>query len=56
MEFCTKNAIPYIRGVDYMDIQDYRDGIHINEKGQNKLSEFLFDYLKNINGLKSNES
>ena len=28
-----------------MDIQDYRDEIHVNEKGQKKITKILLDYL-----------
>lgn len=45
MNFCTKNSIPLIKGIHYMDISDYRDGIHLNEQGQSKLSDILYQWL-----------
>lgn len=45
INFCMKNSIPLIKGLHYMDISDYRDGIHLNEQGQRKLSEMLYQWV-----------
>ena len=45
IDFCENNSIHCIKGLDYMDIQDYRDEIHVNEKEQKKITKILLDYL-----------
>lgn len=39
------NRYPLIKGLHYMDVSDYRDGIHLNEQGQRKLSEMLYQWV-----------
>lgn len=46
-----KNSIPLIKGVRFMDVSDYRDGIHLNEQGQRKLSEILYQWITDSNFL-----
>ena len=45
IDFCMKNSVLLIEGLPYMDISDYRDGIHLNEQGQRKLSEILHQWM-----------
>lgn len=45
IDFCKNNSIHCIKGLDYMDIQDYRDEIHVNEKGQKEITSILLNYL-----------
>ncbi len=44
--FCEKNSISLIRGLDVMGLSDYRDGIHVNEKGQKIIADRLTDFIK----------
>lgn len=45
IDFCENNSLHCIKGLNYMDIQDYRDEIHVNEKGQKKITNILLNYL-----------
>lgn len=31
--FCQRDSIPLIKGLDVMQLDYYRDGIHVNEGG-----------------------
>lgn len=44
--FCKQDSVQLIEGMKYMSIDDYRDGIHVNEKGQRVIAETLKDVLK----------
>lgn len=50
LNFCRKDSLCVIRGIDYMSSEDYRDNIHLNEKGQQKLALHLEIYLEKIVG------
>lgn len=41
LEFCERDTIPVIEGLKYMSFEDYRDNIHLNNLGQQKLAEHL---------------
>ncbi|WP_308547904.1 hypothetical protein [uncultured Parabacteroides sp.] len=46
--FCQRDSIPLIEGLGVMSLMDYRDGIHVNEVGQRKISagiEIFIDKL-----------
>lgn len=45
IDFCRKNQVPLILGMEYMDKSFYRDGIHINEKGQHILHDVLNHFI-----------
>lgn len=51
INYCMKNSTPLIKGVRFMDVSDYRDGIHLNEQGQRKLSEILYQWITDSNFL-----
>lgn len=51
LNFCRKDSLCVIRGIDYMSLEDYRDNIHLNEKGQQKLARHLEIYLERIIGM-----
>lgn len=44
--FCNKDSVPVIEGINYMSVDDYRDAIHLNEKGQAILALHLCKYLE----------
>lgn len=46
--FCEKNWIPLIKGMDVMQLGDYRDGIHVNEKGQKIIADYLNNFIVKI--------
>ncbi|MCD8269757.1 MAG: hypothetical protein LUD46_15715 [Parabacteroides sp.] len=46
LAFCNRDSIPVIEGLKYMQPEDYRDGIHLNEQGQQELSAHFGTYLK----------
>jgi hypothetical protein len=48
INFCLRDSIPLIQGLQYMDKKDYRDNIHANELGQNKISGCLKGHLYSI--------
>lgn len=48
LEFCKRDTIPVIEGLKYMSLSDYRDNIHLNEKGQKVLAGYLEEYIRNI--------
>ena len=53
IDFCLEKGIPLIKGIDFFKrIIYYRDGIHLNERGQKKLAEVL--YIPIIDQLNSN--
>ena len=45
--FCKKNNIRVIEEMSYLDPSDYRDDIHLNEKGQRKLFQILYKQILN---------
>lgn len=46
IRFCEVNDIPLIKDLENgLDSTDYRDDIHLNNKGQKKISEILFNYI-----------
>lgn len=51
LSFCEKNKIPLLKGLDVMQLSDYRDGIHVNELGQKRIAEVLTVYIMNINNV-----
>lgn len=46
LEFCKRDTIPVIEGMNYMSPNDYRDNIHLNEQGQNVLADYLEEYIR----------
>lgn len=49
IEWATKNHVTLIKELDYkFTKEDYRDGIHINVKGQKKLAEIMKDKMVTI--------
>lgn len=48
LNFCRKDSICVIRGIDYMSPEDYRDNIHLSEKGQQKLARHLDVFLEKV--------
>ena len=47
IEFAKKNKIPLILDLENgLDLTDFRDGIHLNEKGQRKLAKTVLNYIK----------
>jgi hypothetical protein len=52
VRFCIDNHISLLRGLEYEDILDFRDNIHLNECGQKRLADTLLPEIKkslNIN-------
>lgn len=47
LEFCKRDTVPVIEGIKYMSLDDYRDNIHLNEKGQKVLAGYLEEYIRN---------
>lgn len=47
LEYCRQDTIPVIEGLKYMSFDDYRDNIHLNERGQGVLASYLKDYIRN---------
>lgn len=45
LEFCKRDTVPVIEGMKYMSLDDYRDNIHLNEKGQKVLAGYLEEYI-----------
>lgn len=43
--FCKQNTIPLLKGLRYMNISYYRDGIHLNEQGQKIIERELSKYI-----------
>lgn len=56
IKFCNENNIALIKDLDYsMDLESYRDNIHVNNRGQKKISNIIQTYiLKNGISLKQN--
>ncbi len=51
IRFAKENDIPILLDLEYgLKLEDFRDGIHVNEQGQKKLAQNLLHYL-NINPL-----
>ena len=48
LEFCVRDTVPVIEGLKYMSFDDYRDNIHLNEHGQQKLAEHLSLFSERI--------
>lgn len=48
LTFCNHDSIPVIEELKYMQPEDYRDNIHLNEGGQRKLAFHLTTYLEEI--------
>lgn len=48
LEFCERDTVPVIEGLKYMSFEDYRDNIHLNEQGQQKLTEHLNIFSERI--------
>lgn len=47
ISFCNKNNIPLVLGLDQgFNENDYRDNIHLNERGQRQLAEILTPYIE----------
>ncbi len=46
IDFAHKNSIDLITDIDKMDKNEYRDNIHINEKGQKKLASLVYQYCE----------
>lgn len=47
MQMLSEDSIPCIRGMDYIkETSDYRDNIHLNEKGHRELSDALFPIIR----------
>ena len=40
--FCERNSIVLIKGLDFEQMSDFRDGIHVNETGHSKIAKSLF--------------
>lgn len=53
INFCMKEKILCVKGLDYMNLNDYRDVIHLNENGQKKLGELLFFTLQGLENFQS---
>lgn len=49
IKFAEKYHIPVIQDLGILDAQDYRDNIHINEKGQKKMADLVFKYIAGQN-------
>lgn len=45
IDFCKQDSVFLIEGLKYMSADDYRDGIHVNERGQKVIAEALKDIL-----------
>lgn len=45
IDFCKQDSVLLIEGLKYMSIDDFRDGIHVNERGQKVIAEALKDVL-----------
>lgn len=48
IDFCKRNDIDLIKGIDYEDISMFRDGIHLNEHGQRVLSNILLSEIERL--------
>ena len=46
--FCEQDSIPLLKGLDVMKLADYRDGIHVNEKGQKVIADYLNRCIEEI--------
>ena len=46
LNFCERDSIEVIKGLEVMTPEDYRDIIHINEQGQQKLARYLRPLLE----------
>lgn len=49
MAFCEHDSIPLIKGLDVMQLDYYRDGIHVNERGQRVIADHLNDLITDMN-------
>lgn len=49
MAFCRRDSIPLIKGLDVMQLDYYRDGIHVNERGQKVIANNLNDLITDMN-------
>lgn len=49
MSFCEHDSIPLIKGLDVMQLDYYRDGIHVNERGQKVIADHLNDLITDMN-------
>lgn len=45
IDFCIQDSALLIEGLKYMSADDYRDAIHVNERGQQVIAEALKDIL-----------
>ncbi|MDR0605627.1 MAG: hypothetical protein LBG80_15115 [Bacteroidales bacterium] len=45
IEFCKDHNIDIILGINYLNVNSYRDIIHLNELGQKKMAASLYDKL-----------
>jgi lysophospholipase L1-like esterase len=45
IKFCEIHQIELIQGINYLNINDYRDNIHLNESGQKKMASLIHDKL-----------
>ena len=54
INFCNKNNIILINELGIPHKEDvYRDNIHLNKKGQRMIADTIFNYVKNVNLIKS---
>lgn len=45
IDFCKQDSVLLIEGLEYMSADDYLDGIHVNERGQQVIAETLKNIL-----------
>lgn len=48
ISFCKSSSILLIKGLDIMSLEEYRDNIHVNEKGQRVIADAMSKYLLRI--------
>jgi hypothetical protein len=56
IEFCADNNIPLLKGIEYEDESCFRDGIHLNEHGQQILANALLLEIKRFLDIKAAKS
>lgn len=45
--WCKKNQVRLVEDIKLLDKEDYRDGIHINDKGQRKVADVMEKEIRN---------
>ncbi len=51
IDFCMKNSIPLLKGMEYEKESSFRDVIHINDQGQRILASALLPEIERLLGL-----